>query len=134
METIETAIRRGEVLGVRLGDSQQRVRDLLGEPPGVSTRLPCIWKFGAVEFSFVDDRVNLIALYFHAGESKLPSQVNGWLPVTPDDAIIHLRAIGHACEVVPSLSFDAQQCLRVSSSGVMLLFNNEKLHSIFLGS
>jgi len=61
-------LRTGSFGEIRLGDSPEKLRIFLGEPPKVSTlsrrnSTPGIWKYGDIEFHLSDDRKRIWLIF-----------------------------------------------------------------------
>ncbi|MEX0817305.1 MAG: hypothetical protein WD027_07650 [Gaiellales bacterium] len=122
-------------LGVlSLGITKDEVRGLLGEPWDVSATRPTIWKYGAVEVAFTDDRAAQIHAYVSQAERDLPDQLGAIADLTADsslsDVLVAMSERGAALETVPVLSYDDQLTFSVRDSSVHLVFVRERLHSV----
>jgi hypothetical protein len=124
----------GTIGPVRLGLSQSEVTRFWGEAPDVSRGRPRIVRYGPVEVTFIDGLVGLLAIYTrhrtHPGPLALDWDVDE--STTAEALRRRIDELGLRYERVPALCFDTQEALRIADSGVVAIFDRNRLDSLQL--
>jgi hypothetical protein len=130
MSTVLQFIRTGSLGLVSLGDSTDQVRAALGPPGDVSTsHHPLIWRFGALQVTFVRDRATLLGLYLDDGSEVGPVDLRSDPVVRApylDTVLSAAAAEGIALEPVQELTFPDSQYAFASDAGTTLVFDADR--------
>jgi hypothetical protein len=142
MASLEQFLRFGTLGAIRLGVTRSELVAQLGEPPDESVQhAPKILKYGGLQITFTkpnactEPRVARIGLYFHTPNELIPDQVEltDWA-VNSETTLVEMRSFLDKSGLAAhqeKLEDDDRLDL---ASGAQIIFSNQKLWSILVGT
>ena len=122
----------GQLAGIRLGDSLDQVRTILGNPldtspPSGARPHTTLWKYDSLQLAFVDSALPLIAFYFWDSETpSLPAALGGQLlPFTLASTQDQLKAYVRTLGLTQRPQVATDPTVIVLSSNVIVAFDDD---------
>lgn len=132
-ETMREFILAGNLAGLALGQSPSLVEEKMGPPTDISaSRKPLIYRYGALEISFVKGSLYSFTIDLSDPQHSLPERLEiiGWTPqrhTTESQFRDQMEAWGIECRLITTLTFGTQKGIQVGRATVVFDLRAEPL-------